>query len=340
MLGGQAELLEEGRGGAGVAELVIDADPAHRGGTLLTEQGGDRLPQAADDRVLLAGDDLSALLRSLQDQLLVQGLDGAQVDDSGGDAGLGQRLARLDGLVDQQAVGDDGHVAAIPEDLAPADLEPEAGLVVEHGDGQPAEAQVDRALVLIGGFHCGPGLHIVGGGHDHHAGDGAHEGEVLAALVGGSVLPHRDAAVGGADLHVQVGVANGVAHLLEGPSGGEHGKAGGKGHQSHGGRAGGHGNHIPLGDATVEVPVRKGFFKGASLGGASQVGVEDNQVVVELAQLLQRRAVAVPGGDLFHFRHLTSPPLPPAGPAAQPWQSHIPRRWGPCRASPPGPPCS
>ena len=47
----------------------------------------------------------------------------------------------------------------------------------------------------------------------------------------GAVLAHRDAAVGGTDLDVQVGVADGVADLLKGAACGEHGKAGGKGHQ-------------------------------------------------------------------------------------------------------------
>ena len=74
MLRAQAELLEQVGGGAGVSELVVDADAAHQGGALLAEQGAHRLTQAADDGVLLAGDDLSALLGRLQPSSSSRGL--------------------------------------------------------------------------------------------------------------------------------------------------------------------------------------------------------------------------------------------------------------------------
>ena len=105
---------------------------------------------------------------------------------------------------------------------------------------------------------------------------------------------------------------DGVAHLLKGAAGGKHGEAGGKGHQPHGRRAGGHRHHIALGDAAVKVALREGLLEGAGLGGPRQVRVKHNQIVMLRAQLLQGVAVAVPGRDLLHIRHLTSPPLPPA----------------------------
>ena len=262
--------------------------------------------------MVLGGDDGTGLLGGLDHQLLVQGLDGADVDDPGGDSRLSQRLSGLHSLRHHQSGGNDGHVTAVPQHLALADLKPEALLLVKYGHGQAAEAQVDGALVGIGGLDGGLGLHIVRGGHDHHAGNGPHQGKILAALVGSAVLPHGDAAVGGPDLHVQVGVADGVADLLKGPPGGEHGKAGGKHHHAHGGRAGGHRHHIALGNAAVEVPVGIGLLEHAGLGGAGQIGVKDDQVVMLRAQLLQGVPVALTGRDLFHIRHLTSPPLPPA----------------------------
>ena len=321
-----------------MSELVVDTDAAHQGGALLAEQGAHRLTQAADDGVLLAGDDLSALLGRLQHQLLVQRLDGGHVDDSGADPGFLQGLARLQRLIGEQAGGDDSHVGAVHEHLALADLEGEAILLVEHRHGGAAEAHVHGALMLIGRLHHGPGLHVVGGGHDHHAGDGAHQGEVLTALVGGPVLAHGDAAVGGTDLHIQVGVADGVANLLKGAAGGKHGEAGGKGDQSHGGGAGGSRHHIRLGDAAVKVAVGERLLEYGGLGGAGQVGVEHDQVGMGGAQLSQRAAIAVPGRDLLHICHLTSPPLLPGGLSARPWRSCTPRRWGPYRASLPRPP--
>ena len=96
--------------------------------------------------------------------------------------------------------------------------------LVEHGGGGAAKAHIAGAYHLVGGLDHGSCLHVIGGAHNGHAGDGAHQGEVLAALVGSAVLAHGNAAVGGADFHVQVGIADGVAHLLIGASGGKHGK--------------------------------------------------------------------------------------------------------------------
>ena len=45
----------------------------------------------------------------------------------------------------------------------------------------------------------------------------------------GPVLPYRNAAVGGPDLDIEMGIADGVADLLKGPPCGEHGEGGGKG---------------------------------------------------------------------------------------------------------------
>ena len=57
-----------------------------QGGQLLAQNGADSLAQTADDAVLLGGDDLAALLGGLEDDLLIQRLDGVDVDDPGVDA--------------------------------------------------------------------------------------------------------------------------------------------------------------------------------------------------------------------------------------------------------------
>src|SRR5699024_5207199 len=80
------------------------------------------LAQAADDAVLLAGDDLPAVPGGVQDQLLVQGLDGVDDDDPGADALGGQVPGGDAGLVHLQAGGDDGDVLALGDRFALADL--------------------------------------------------------------------------------------------------------------------------------------------------------------------------------------------------------------------------
>ena len=117
--------------------------------------------------------------------------------------------------------------------------------------------------------------------------------------------------MGGADLHVQVGIANGVSHLLKGPSRSEHGKGAGKGLEARSGEACGHAHHIGLGNAAVKVAVGESLLENPGLGGIGQVGVQDHNVVMLLAQFHQGLAVAVPCGDLFYVCHLISPPIPP-----------------------------
>ena len=253
--------------------------------------------------MLLAGDDGTALFGRFDDQFLVQRLDGAQVDHPGLDALVLQLLGGNEGLVHFQAGGDDGHIAALGELFALADLELEGSFIMEHWQGQAAEAQVDGAFVLIGSLDGSLGLHVVGRAKHRHAGDGAHKGEILAALVRGAVLAHRDAAVGGTDLDVQVGVADGVADLLKGAACGEHGKAGGKGHQPHSRHTGGGGHHVALGNAAVKMAVGIGFFEDAGLGGGGQIGVQHHHVGVIFCQFYQRGAVAVAGGNFFDLTH-------------------------------------
>ncbi len=69
-----------------------------QGWAAFAQHGTDSLAQTADDAVLLGGDDLAALLCSLEDDLLVQRLDGVDVDDPGVDALSGQLLQQPYGL--------------------------------------------------------------------------------------------------------------------------------------------------------------------------------------------------------------------------------------------------
>ena len=219
------------------------------------------------------------------------------------DALVFQMFGGSEGFAHLQAGGKNRHVVALGELLALANLKFEAGFVMEYRHRQAAEPQVDGALVLIGGLDGGAGFHVVGRAKHRHAGDGAHKREILAALVGGTVLAHRDAAVGGTDLHVQVGVTDGVAHLFEGAARGEHGKAGGERHKPHGRHAGGGGHHIALGNAAVKMTVGVGLLEHAGLGGGGQVGIQHHHVGMVLRQFHQRRTVAVPGGYLFDLTH-------------------------------------
>ena len=121
--------------------------------------------------------------------------------------------------------------------------------------------------------------------------------------MGGAVLTDRQAGVGGGDLDVQVGVADGVADLLEAAARHEHGKAGHERHVTHGGHAGGYADHVLLGNAAVKMTVRELFAEDLGLGGGGQIGVQHHHVGVIFCQFYQRGAVAVAGGNFFDLTH-------------------------------------
>ena len=286
VLGGEAVVTQDLVRGAGVAELILDADAAHDAGQLLADNSADSLAQAADDAVLLDGDDAAALAGGGQDDLLIDGLDGGHIDDADVHAlALGQH-GGAQCLVGHQAGGNDGDVVTVGQLLALADLELVGLRVMENRRGQAGKAQVDRALVVVGGDDGGAGLDIVGRADDDHSGDGAHQGDILAALVGGAVLTDRQAGVGGGNLHVQVRVADGVANLLKAAARHEHGEAGNKGHIAHRGHTGGDAHHVLLGNAAVKVALGVSLAENLGLGGGGQVGVKNHQIVSALLPVI------------------------------------------------------
>ncbi len=111
--------------------------------------------------------------------------------------------------------------------------------------------------------------------------------------------------MGRSDLHVQVGIAHGVADLVVGAAGAEHGEAAGEGDVSRGGQAGGHINHVLLGDAAVEQPIGvAGLGQLLGGGGAGQVGVDGDDRRALGGKFRQRDAVSRTGCalDLGLFR--------------------------------------
>ena len=140
--------------------------PARRRGgqgrQLLAEQGADSLAQTADDVMLLGGDDLTALPGSLEDDVLIQRLDGVDVDDAGVDASAARVSAALRASLTISR-WPRCNITALGELLALADLEMIVGLIVEHGNSQTAKAEVDRTLHLVGGADSSACFHVVGG---------------------------------------------------------------------------------------------------------------------------------------------------------------------------------
>ena len=212
--------------------------------------------------MLFHRDDFVALAGSAQNDLFVQRLDGGHVDHAHTDGILTlQGDSSLQSFAGHQTGGDDGQIKTVAQNLALADFKSIVIGIMQGRGGQTAETQVNGALVGVSGAHSGTGFQIVRGADHDHAGDGAHQRKVLAALVGSTVLADGQAAVGGSNLDVQLGVTDAVADLLKSAARSKHGKRGNKRHIAKGGHAGGYTDHVALGNAAVKKAFRIFFCK-------------------------------------------------------------------------------
>ena len=111
----------------------------------------------------------------------------------------------------------------------------------------------------------------------------------------------------GADLDVEVRIADGVTDLLKSAAGGKHGKGAREGSTTGGRDTGGDTHQVALGNAHVKEAVGAGSLKLTGLRGGSQVGVEDHKVVVLGSELNEGLAVAYTRGDFLDVCHPRAP---------------------------------
>ena len=214
-----------------------------------------------------------------------------------------ERLGSLKRLGDHKATSDDGHIGPLAHDHAATNLELIVLVIVDDRCCQAAEAHVNRALKLIGGAHTGTSLDVVGGNDHRHTRNRAHECDILAALVRGAVLAHRNAGMSSANLDVEVRVADGIADLLVGATGGKHRKGARKSNAARGRDAGGKTHQVALGNAGVVEALRVRSLKLTGLRGGGQVGIENHKVIALIAQLDKCLAIANARGDFLDVCH-------------------------------------
>ena len=109
--------------------------------------------------------------------------------------------------------------------------------------------------------------------------------------------------MGGANLDVEVRIADGIAHLFVSATGGKHGKGAREGNAPRGRDAGGKAHQVALGDTGIVKALGMGCLELAGLRGGGKIGIENHEVIVLVAQLDKRLAVAYARGDFFDLCH-------------------------------------
>ena len=185
----QACLAAELCHGALADEAAAQVFQDHRLGSdpRLGGSGGQPLSHRAVLKAVLQHQQPPSAAEGVQHRLRIQGSDGVEFDDLGGHAPLREQVCRRQDLVDQNAVGDQGHVRP------PAQNSGGTAVPVREGAYLPAPGIADghRAVHGQGGPEHGPQL-LEGGGAQHgEAGDLGEKPHVLTAVVGGAVGPHQ-----------------------------------------------------------------------------------------------------------------------------------------------------
>ena len=113
--------------------------------------------------------------------------------------------------------------------------------------------------------------------------------------MGSAVLAHGNARMGGADLHIQMGIADGIAHLLIGTSGREHGKGAGEGNLSHSSETRRNSHHVAFRNTAVDVAVGKYLLERIRLRSICQVRIQNHQVRILCAEFRKGFSVGFSG---------------------------------------------
>src|SRR5699024_6942884 len=109
---GQAVFLTQEALRANLAEAILDTDHLHRNRAVLNDNVGNRGTEAALDLMVLCGYDRAALLRGVDNELLIQRLPSEHVDHLCRNTLSRQLLLSLERLVYHDAGSDNRNVLA------------------------------------------------------------------------------------------------------------------------------------------------------------------------------------------------------------------------------------
>ena len=233
MLCVKTENFEQLNGGAGLSEGVLNAETKHRNGIFFAKNLRNSRAETADNAVFFSGDDCAGFICRLDKNLPVNGLDGVNIDNPCVDSISFKFLCGKKSLVDHKTGCNDCYVLAVLEGNALSKLKLVI-LAVYPWNRKAAEAHINGAVKIGSGKNSLIGFNIICRVNDNHVRNGAHERDILAALVACAVLADGDACMGCADFYIELRICNGVSDLLKGAACGKHCKRACKNGVAHG----------------------------------------------------------------------------------------------------------
>ena len=208
---------------------------------------------------------------------------------------------RFQGRGHANACSHDRHIASFTQKHAFSDLKLIVFSVINHRNRCTSEAQIYRSLIFNRRFYRSSCFHSITGVDDHHSWDHAHQGQIFQALMRCAVLAHRDSCMGGADLHIQMRISDGIAHLFIRAARRKHSEGRCKRDLAYRSQPGRDSHHIRFRDTAVDMAIRKCLLEGIRFGGIGQICVQNHQIGVLRPEFGKRLAVSFSCRDLLNI---------------------------------------
>ena len=124
-------------------EHILNSHTLYGNGTVFRRHRTYRFSQSADNAVFLHRHNFTAFPRRLQNQFLIQRLDTAHIDHTGGNAVFCQNPCGFHRFRHQNTIGNQRNVGTVTECFTLANLKM-IGIVMENRRCKTAETQIDR----------------------------------------------------------------------------------------------------------------------------------------------------------------------------------------------------
>ena len=184
---------------------------------LLYHHFGHGSPESPQHIMLFGGNDGPCLCGRLDDDVMVDGLYGMDIDYAGADALDLKDLGSLKGMVNHVSGGDDAEVFPFSQDDAFPEL-PVVIISIDNGGIEAPHPDIDRPLVIdvvTGASNLGT-LSCIGRCHDDHIGHGTEYTDIFGGMVGAASGTHVDSGTRSRNDDALTGIGQVVSHLLAG----------------------------------------------------------------------------------------------------------------------------
>ena len=216
--------------------------------------------------------------------IFIDRLDGAHVDDTCRDAGALQDISRLQCFAHHDPAGNNRNIISLAKNRCLARNEGRifSGNIITFSTSHP---DIHRSLIGCRPFDGCFCFFCISRHNDSHIRKHPHQGNVFQHLMRCTIFPYRQSCMRKGNLYVELWIADGIPNLFIRTAGTEDRKCGSKRNLSCRSKACRHTHHISFGNTAVKETFRIYLGKILSLCGCRQIRIENNEIRINRTQL-------------------------------------------------------